>query len=84
MSAKLERIGEERDKALRKRNEWDARYKELDRKYQEQENTEILELVHAANLNPEQLAQLLRMAAQALPTPDTLNQVIKEEKTDEI
>ena len=30
MSAKLDRIGEERDKALRRRDEWDARYKELD------------------------------------------------------
>ena len=32
MSAKLDRIGEERDKALRRRDEWDARYKELDKR----------------------------------------------------
>ena len=55
MSAKLDRIGEERDKALRRREEWDARYKELDKRYREQENTEIHDLVHAFNLTPEQL-----------------------------
>ena len=33
MSAKLDRIGEERDKALRRRDEWDARYKELDKRF---------------------------------------------------
>lgn len=83
MSAKLDRIGIERDKALKKREEWDARYQELDKRYQEQENTEIHELVHAFNLTPEQLGQLLRQAAQALPTPDALNQVIKEDMPDE-
>ena len=33
MGAKLERIAAERDKARRKRDEWDARVKELERKY---------------------------------------------------
>lgn len=65
MSAKLDRIGEERDKALRRRDEWDARYKELDKRYREQENTEIHDLVHAFNLTPEQLGQLLRQTAQS-------------------
>lgn len=41
MSAKLERIAAERDKARRKRDEWDARVKELERKYREEENSEI-------------------------------------------
>ena len=83
MSVKLDRIGAEREKALRKRDEWDARYKELDKKYREQENTEIHELVHAANLNPEQLAQLLKMASQTMPKPDILEQVKKEEMQNE-
>ena len=79
MSAKLDRIGEERDKALRRRDEWDARYKELDKRYREQENTEI----HAFNLTPEQLGQLLRQTAQSLPSPEAVNQVVKEDATDE-
>lgn len=83
MSVKLDRIGAEREKALRKRDEWDARYKELDKKYREQENTEIHELVHAANLNPEQLAQLLKMASQTMPKPEILEQVKKEETQNE-
>ena len=83
MSAKLDRIGEERDKALRRREEWDARYKEMDKRYREQENTEIHDLGHAFNLTPEQLGQLLRQTAQSLPSPEAVNQVVKEDTTDE-
>ena len=83
MSAKLDRIGMERDKALRKRDEWDARYNELDKRYREQENTEIHDLVHAFHLTPEQLGQLLRQTAQALPSPEAFNQVVQEDVVDE-
>ena len=83
MSERLERIGIERAKALKKRDEWDAKYKELERKYREQENTEIHDLVHAFNLTPEQLGQLLRQTAQSLPSPEAVNQVVKEDTTDE-
>lgn len=83
MSAKLDRIGMERDKALRKRDEWDARYKELDKRYREQENTEIHDLVHAFHLTPEQLGQLLRQTVQALPSPEAFNQVVQEDVVDE-
>lgn len=83
MSAKLDRIGMERDKALRKRDEWDARYKELDKRYREQENTEIHDLVHAFHLTPEQLGQLLRQTEQALPSPEAFNQVVQEDVVDE-
>ena len=83
MSAKLDRIGMERDKALRKRDEWDARYKELDKRYREQENTEIHDLVHAFHLTPEQLGQLLRQTAQSLPSPEVVSQVVQEDVADE-
>ena len=75
MSAKLDKIGAEREKARKKRDEWDARYKELDQRYQEQENTEIHDLVHMAGLTPETLAALLKrlntgtVPAGALPAP---------------
>ena len=59
MSAKLDRIGADREKARKKRDEWDAKYKELDRKYKEQENVEIQDIVHAASLTPDQLAELI-------------------------
>ena len=85
MSAKLDRIGADLEKARRKRDEWDARAKELERKYKEVENTEIHEMVHAANLNPDQLAELLRMfASDMVPKPDTINTMNEEEPQNEI
>lgn len=85
MSARLDKIGADLAKARAKRDEWDARTKELERKYKEVENTEIHEMVHAANLNPEQLAELLRMfASDIVPKPDTINSMNEEEMQDEI
>ena len=50
MSVKLDKLGAELEKARKKRAEWDAKVKDLERRYQEEENTEIHDLVHAANL----------------------------------
>ena len=80
MSAKLDRIGADLEKARKKRAEWDAKVKDLERRYREEENSEIHEMVHAANLNPEQLSELLRMfAAEMAPKPDTINTMNEEE-----
>ena len=86
MGAKLERIGADLEKARRKRAEWDAKVKDLERRYREEENSEIHELVHAANLNPDQLSELLRMfAADMVPKPETINSMNEqEEMQDEI
>ena len=72
MSAKLERIAAERDKARRKRDEWDSRVKELERKYREEENSESHDMVRAANLNPEQLAEIIRLAGAGNLNPENL------------
>ena len=72
MGAKLDRIGADLEKARKKRAEWDARVKDLERRYREEENSEIHEMVHAANLTPDQLSELLRMfAADMAPKPET-------------
>ena len=85
MGAKLERLGAELAKARKKKAEWDSRVKDLERRYREEENSEIHEMVHAANLNPEQLSELLRMfAADMAPKPDTINTMNKEETQNEI
>lgn len=64
---------------------WDAKVKDLERRYREEENSEIHEMVHAANLNPEQLSELLRMfAADMAPKPDTINTMNEEETQNEI
>ena len=55
------------EKARKKRAEWDAKVKDLERRYREEENTEIHEMVHAANLTPEQLAELIRKSATFMP-----------------
>ena len=86
MGAKLDRIGADLEKARRKRAEWDAKVKDLERRYREEENSEIHELVHAANLNPDQLSELLRMfAADMVPKPEVINSMNEqEEMQDEI
>ncbi len=85
LSAKLDRIGADLEKARKKRAEWDARVKDLERRYRENENSEIHEMVHAANLTPDQLSELLRMfAADMALKPDTINTMNKEEPQNEI
>ena len=85
MSTRLDKIGADLAKARAKRDEWDARAKELERKYKEVENTEIHEMVHAANLTPDQLSELLRMfASDMVPKPETINSMNEEEMQDEI
>ena len=84
MGAKLDRIGADLEKARRKRAEWDARVKDLERRYREEENYEIHVMVHAANLTPDQLSELLRMfAADMAPKPATINAMNEEEMQNE-
>ena len=70
MSAKLDKYAAERDKARQKRDEWDARMKAWDQKFRELENEEIHDLVHAANLTPDQLAELLKVINNKAPASD--------------
>ena len=85
MGTKLDRIGAELEKARKKQAEWTARVKDLERRYQEEENTEIHDMVHAANLSPKQLSELLQMfASDMVPKPETINTVKEEGMQDEI
>ena len=69
----------------RKKAEWDAKVKDLERRYREEENSEIHEMVHAANLNPDQLSELLRMfAADMVPKPEVINSMNEEDVQDEV
>ena len=61
--ARLSRLRGELTKARRKRDEWEAKVK---RRYKEAENTCIHEMVHAASLSPEQLAELIRAASAGM------------------
>lgn len=85
MGAKLDRIRSELEKARMKRTEWDTKVKELERKFKEEENSEIHGMVHAANLTPEQLAELLLLFADnAAPKPEIINSMKEEETQNEI
>lgn len=85
MSAKLDKIGSDLARARLKRDEWDRKAKELERKYREVENTEIQEMVHAAKLTPDKLAELLRMfAADMVPNAETVISMNEEENQDDV
>ena len=80
MSARLDKIGSNLAKARAKRDEWDRRTKELERKYREVENTEIQEMVHAANLTPDKLAELLQLfATDMVPKTEIIDSMNEEE-----
>lgn len=82
MGIKLEKLGAELTKARKKKTEWDARVKDLEKRYREEENSEIHEMVHAANLTPDQLSKLLQAFAEnAVPNPETM-QFVKEEESE--
>ena len=75
---RLNRLREELDKAQKKRQELDAKVKKLEQRVREAENTYIHDIVHTANITPEQLGKLIRMAEHSLPMND--NSFEKEEK----
>ncbi|MCD8367367.1 MAG: DUF4315 family protein [Clostridiales bacterium] len=84
MSAKLNKIGADLEKARAKWREWEAKTKELEARYREQENTEICDITHAYNLTPDQLAELLRMMKETMPetapAQEVTNSFIHEEE----
>ncbi len=84
MASKLDKIGADLKKALQKRDEWDARAKELEKKYRETENAMIHDMVHAANITPEQLAELIKKSSVSVPNPkNEFNGNDEEEMKDE-
>ena len=73
MSAKLDKIGADWKRAIKKAEEWSEKAKELERKYKDAENTEIHDLVHEAQLTPDQLAEVLKaLKSGQLPSPAVL------------
>ena len=67
---RLKRLGAELAKARKRRDEWEAKVKDLERRYKEAENTCIHDMVHAANLSPEQLAILIEQSRRSVPNGD--------------
>ena len=82
MADKLRKLGTELEKARAKRDEWDRKAKELEKKYIEEENTQIHDMVRAANLTPEELAVIIRKASVSMPDRNAEN-VLREAEKDE-
>lgn len=84
MGTKLDRIRSDLAKARTKRTEWDTKVKDLERRCREEENAEIHEMVHAANLTPDKLSELLRLFADdAAPKPETIRTITEEDTQNE-
>ena len=82
MADKLRKIGTDLEKARAKRDEWDRKVKELEKKYIEEENTQIHDMVRAANLTPEELAVIIRKASVSMPDRNA-EDVLREAEKDE-
>ena len=82
MADKLRKLGTELEKARTRRDEWDRKVKELEKRYIEEENTQIHDMVRAANLTPEELAVIIRKASVSMPDRDA-EEVIREAEKDE-
>lgn len=59
---KLEKIRKELEKARSRKASWEKKVEELEARLKEAENTCIHNMVHAAELSPEQLAKLIELA----------------------
>lgn len=62
MYAKLDRLRADLQKAITKRDEADAKVKQLENKLKEEEAAQIVNDVASYNMSPEQLAQFLQLA----------------------
>ena len=82
MSKRLEMIAQELEKLRKKRTRMDEQIRELEDKYKETENTEIHEIVHVANLTPEQLAKVLKSLQHSLPQGKIPGEVLGAKETE--
>ena len=84
MYAKLDKLREDLQKAIAKRDEAEKKVKQLQAKLKEEENQQIVSDVASYNLTPEQLAQFLQLAGSGklqellngqvkMPEPVTMN-----------
>ena len=88
MFERLDKVRSDLKKAQEKRTEWDAKVKALEKKCAELEKTCIHDMMVAADLTPEQLANLIAYSKNNLPGNKPIdeianNNINKEEDFDE-
>lgn len=64
--SRLVKLREELEKARKKRDDWEAKVKDLERRYNEAEKVYVYGIFQTANLTPEQLAELIRSKGTSL------------------
>ena len=69
MPTRIEKLKDDLAHAREKAAEWNARAREIERKINEQENLEILQLVHSVAASPEELRGLLARITAANKPP---------------
>ena len=94
MYARLDKLREDLQKAIAKRDEAEKKVKQLQAKLKEEENQQIVSDVASYNLTPEQLAQFLQLAGSGklqellngqvkMPEPVTMNHAGNQPAEDE-
>ena len=58
--SRLVKLREELEKARKKRDDWEAKVEDLERRYNEAEKVYVYGIFQTANMTPEQLADLIR------------------------
>lgn len=88
MFERLDKVRSDLKKAQEKRAEWDVKVKALEKKCAELEKTCIHDMMVAADLTPEQLANLIAYSKNNLPGNKPIDEIAntninKEEDLDE-
>ena len=65
--SRLVKLREELEKARKKRDDREAKVKDLERRYNEAEKVYVYGIFQTANMTPEQLAELIRSKGTVLP-----------------
>ena len=81
--SRLVKLRDELEKARKKRDDWEARVKDLERKYNEAEKVFVYGIFQTANLTPEQLAELIRSKGTSLPQMPGVFVTDNDSETDE-
>ena len=83
MFERLDKLRAELKRAKAKRAEWDAKVKALEKKVAEMEKTCIHDMMLAADLTPEQLANLIAYSKDNLPGGKTIDEIANTNITKE-
>ena len=65
--SRLVKLREELEKVRKKRDDWEAKVKDLERRYNEAVKVYVYGIFQTANMTPEQLAELIRSKGTVLP-----------------